>query len=70
MTDRAASRAVAVRAITRHIDSVLDLNVVVADERHELEAALDRFRNAVRERDRAEIHLEHLFDLLDAEVIA
>lgn len=48
--------------IARWRENVIDLDVVVDDRRQDLDRAADALRNAVRERDRAAAHLQHLIE--------
>jgi hypothetical protein len=52
-------------SIAQWRDIVLDREIVVDDCRRTLDRDVDAFRVAVRERDRAAIHLAHLIDLDD-----
>jgi hypothetical protein len=56
-------------AIVRWRENVLDLDLVVDDKRTAVDLAIDELRTAVRERDRAAVHLAHLIALAeDSEV--
>jgi hypothetical protein len=55
------------RNLAAHIqhwrDTVLDLDILVDDTRHDVDRAVDAFRAAVQERQRAAVHLAHLLEL-------
>jgi hypothetical protein len=46
-------------------NAVLDYELLVGDRRVELDRAVIAFQDAVRERQRAAVHLQHLLDLAD-----
>jgi hypothetical protein len=50
-------------AIDRQRNLVLDLDAVVGDARAVVERDVEALQSAVRERDRATVHLEHLVAL-------
>jgi len=49
--------------IARWRENLLDFELVVDDKRQAIDRALDELRAAVRERDRAAAHLQHLVGL-------
>jgi hypothetical protein len=61
------TRADVRRAIERQRDNVLDADIAVDDARRDLDAAVERLRGAVSDRDRDAVHLQHLIELAGAD---
>ena len=49
-------------AVERQQHVVLDLDIAVDDARVQIDRDVDQLRDAVRERDRAHLHLQHLIE--------
>jgi len=56
--------------IERQRDLVFDLDLVVESARKQVDGDVNQLRDAVRERDRARVHLQHLMEMAEDEEAA
>jgi hypothetical protein len=61
------TRADVRRTIERQRDALIDLDSAVDDARRDVDAAVERLRVQVSERDRGAVHLQHLIELAEAD---